>query len=115
MANSDCLTVSVVFSPTARQVNEKVLSVHEGATVAEALQASGLLTGLTAAQADALQVSVWGRHAPLNSPLREQDRIEVCRPLTVDPKVARRERFAQQGARTAGLFSRRRPGAKAGY
>jgi len=33
----------------------------------------------------------------------------------VDPKVARRERFARQGAKTAGLFAKRRAGAKAGY
>jgi uncharacterized protein len=29
--------------------------------------------------------------------------------------VARRERFAKQGARTSGLFAQRRPGAKSGY
>jgi uncharacterized protein len=29
--------------------------------------------------------------------------------------VARRERFAKQGARTSGLFAKRRPGGKAGY
>ena len=47
--------------------------------------------------------------------LREGDRIELCRALVVDPKVARRERFAKQGARGTGLFARRRPGAAAGY
>lgn len=115
MVNKVCLTVSVLFSPSARQVSEKVCQLEEGATVADALQASGLLAGFTATEADALQVSVWGRHVPLNTLLREQDRIELCRALTVDPKVARRERFAKQGARTAGLFARRRPGAKPGY
>ncbi|MFY8043382.1 MAG: RnfH family protein, partial [Rhodoferax sp.] len=29
--------------------------------------------------------------------------------------VARRERFANQGAKSAGLFAKRRSGAKAGY
>lgn len=43
------------------------------------------------------------------------DRVELCRPLTVDPKVARRERFRQQGARGTGLFAKRRKGGKAGY
>jgi putative ubiquitin-RnfH superfamily antitoxin RatB of RatAB toxin-antitoxin module len=41
--------------------------------------------------------------------------VEIYRPLRVDPKVARRERFVKQGARTAGLFVKKRPGAKAGY
>lgn len=36
--------------------------------------------------------------------------------VTVDvPLGGRRERFAKQGARSAGLFSKRRPGAKSGY
>ena len=35
--------------------------------------------------------------------------------LRVDPKVARRERFNDQGAKSAGLFTKKRPGAKAGY
>jgi putative ubiquitin-RnfH superfamily antitoxin RatB of RatAB toxin-antitoxin module len=47
--------------------------------------------------------------------LRDQDRVEVYRPLRVDPKVARRERFVKQGARAAGLFVKRRVGAKPGY
>ena len=40
---------------------------------------------------------------------------EFYRALVVDPKVARRERFQKQGARSAGLFARRRAGAKQGY
>ncbi|MDH5708755.1 MAG: RnfH family protein, partial [Hylemonella sp.] len=47
--------------------------------------------------------------------LRDLDRVELYRPLKVDPKVARRERFARQGARGAGLFASKRAGAKAGY
>jgi putative ubiquitin-RnfH superfamily antitoxin RatB of RatAB toxin-antitoxin module len=49
--------------------------------------------------------------------LSNNDRMEIYRALTVDPKVARRERFARQGAKkkAAGLFARRRAGAKAGY
>jgi sulfur carrier protein len=47
--------------------------------------------------------------------LQDGDRLEWLRPLQVDPKVARRERFKRQGAKTAGLFAQRRQGAKAGY
>ncbi|HYP70717.1 MAG TPA: RnfH family protein, partial [Variovorax sp.] len=47
--------------------------------------------------------------------LKDGDRLELCRDLVVDPKVARRERFARQGARGTGLFAKRRTGAKAGY
>jgi putative ubiquitin-RnfH superfamily antitoxin RatB of RatAB toxin-antitoxin module len=41
--------------------------------------------------------------------------LEILRSLRVDPKVARRERFQRQGAKTAGLFAKRRVGAKPGY
>jgi putative ubiquitin-RnfH superfamily antitoxin RatB of RatAB toxin-antitoxin module len=33
--------------------------------------------------------------------------VEVLRPLQVDPKVARRERFVKQGTRGAGLFAKK--------
>jgi putative ubiquitin-RnfH superfamily antitoxin RatB of RatAB toxin-antitoxin module len=70
---------------------------------------------MSATQADVLTVALWGRKVSLSHVLRDQDRIELCRPLKVDPKVARRERFVSQGAKSAGLFSKRRVGAKAGY
>jgi putative ubiquitin-RnfH superfamily antitoxin RatB of RatAB toxin-antitoxin module len=60
-------------------------------------------------------VGIWGRKATRDQLLRDRDRVEIYRPLRVDPKVARRERFARQGAGTTGLFAKRRVGAKAGY
>ena len=71
-----------------------------------------LLQGLEARR---LFISVWGRPQPLSHVLQEGDRVELTRALRVDPKVARRERFRQQGAKTAGLFAHQRPNAKAGY
>ena len=38
---------------------------------------------------------VWGRKVSLAHVLQDQDRLEVYRALTVDPKVARRERFVR--------------------
>ena len=64
---------------------------------------------------DQLAPSLWGRRVPLSERLRDGDRLELSRALLVDPKVARRERFKSQGSKSAGLFSKRRPGAKPGY
>jgi uncharacterized protein len=47
--------------------------------------------------------------------LSDHDRLEIYRALQIDPKMARRERFKKQGAKSAGLFAKRRPGAKPGY
>lgn len=107
------MRVCLVHSPAARQTEEAELDLPEGATALCALQASGWLDSWP--DLSQVPLSIWGRKAALSQVLREGDRLEWCRPLRVDPKVARRERFVGQGARTAGLFSRRRPGAKSGY
>jgi putative ubiquitin-RnfH superfamily antitoxin RatB of RatAB toxin-antitoxin module len=115
MAERGQLQVSVVHSPAPRQVREWALVLPVGATVLQALQASGLLREFPSIELSAATVGVWGRKARPDEQLHEGDRIEVYRPLQVDPKVARRERFRAQGARSAGLFARKRPGAKPGY
>ncbi len=109
------IQVTVVYSPAAREVHEVVLQLATGATVAQALQGSGLLALLPDTAETAPLVGVWGRKAGLKQTLQDQDRVEIYRALTVDPKVARRQRFAAQGARSAGLFVKKRAGAKAGY
>lgn len=109
------LAVSVVYSPKARTVLQKDLKLEAGSTVADAIRLSHLLDGIPAEEVDALLVGVWGRKEASGHRLRDGDRVEIYRPLKVDPKVARRERFTRQGAKSAGLFAKRRPGAKAGY
>lgn len=112
------LHISVLYSPAPRVVHERLLSLPEGSTVATAVDASGLLADCPEIQlhdTQAFVVGVWGRKTTANHVLRDLDRIEIYRPLTVDPKVARRERFEKQGTNRAGLFSKRRPGAKPGY
>ncbi|WP_353234188.1 RnfH family protein [Diaphorobacter ruginosibacter] len=109
-AGAVVVRVTVVTSGAARQTCEWQLELPAGATAQDALDACGIDTGDPAYGA-----SIWGRNATLQRRLRDQDRVEWCRGLKVDPKVARRERFASQGSRGAGLFSKRRPGAKSGY
>lgn len=114
-ASSALLSVSVVFSPGARAMQECPLELPQGACVQDALRASGLLDSLDPALLETLTLGVWGRKVSAAQPLREGDRIEIYRPLRVDPKLARRQRFQKQGARAAGLFARRRANAKPGY
>jgi putative ubiquitin-RnfH superfamily antitoxin RatB of RatAB toxin-antitoxin module len=109
------IQVTVVYSPSPRDVREVNLSLAPSSTVLQALQESGLLQLFPLIDQQTTVVGVWGRKASLSQLLRENDRVEIYRPLTVDPKVARRERFAKQGARTTGLFIKKRAGAKAGY
>lgn len=110
------IAVTVVYSAQARDVVEVTLRLEEGTTVEQALNASGLVLQTSEDGVPLGGQGVWGKKVGLMHVLRDQDRLEVYRPLTVDPKVARRERFAGQGAKkAAGLFAKRRVGAKAGY
>ncbi len=109
------LKITVLYSPAPRQVRQWVLSLPGGATLAQALATCRLFQDFPELQAGRLQLGIWGRKVSLNQPLHHSDRIEVYRALRVDPKIARRERFNRQGAKSAGLFATKRPGAKAGY
>jgi len=109
------MRVTVLYSPEPRVVYEESLDVPATATVLEAVMASGLRHHHPEHDWRALPAGIWGKEVPWDRPLVDQDRIELCRPLTVDPKVARRERFAKQGAGRTGLFAKRRRGGAAGY
>jgi putative ubiquitin-RnfH superfamily antitoxin RatB of RatAB toxin-antitoxin module len=109
------LRVTVLYSPAPRVVHEVALELRPPCTVLQVLQHSGLLTRCPEIDHVGVLVGVWGRQSSLNHLLRDLDRVEVYRPLRVDPKVARRERFVKQGSRGAGLFVKKRLGAKAGY
>jgi len=111
--------ITVVCATGPRQVVELRHSATVGATALQVLQLLAKPLGLDQAALQAVvsdgRVGVWGKPVPADRMLVEGDRLEVYRPLTVDPKVARRKRFVRQGAKTAGLFAKKRPGAKAGY
>lgn len=82
------IQVEVVFSPAARCMQRLTLSLPAAATVNDALLASQLVDPAQAG----LSVGIWGRRASLGTRLRQDDRVEVYRGLTVDPKEARRVR-----------------------
>jgi uncharacterized protein len=106
MAEGGTITVTVLFSPGPREVHEWILALPAGATVLQALRASGLGAFVPEADLARVPLGIWGRKAKFDAMLRERDRVEVYRPLEIDPKLARRERFRKQGVRAAGLFAR---------
>jgi uncharacterized protein len=87
--------VEVVYSATPRQVDGVALLLPLASTVREALVASGLIErhGL---QIDAVRCGIWGRRCDPAHVLRDGDRVEIYRGLTVDPKEARRLRYKGQ-------------------
>lgn len=109
------IEVVLVYASAPREVHERSLRVPEGTTLMQALELGGWLERHPEIRLQRMALGVWGRRADAQTVLRAGDRVEAYRELRVDPKVARRERFVGQGARTAGLFAQRRPGSKAGY
>lgn len=101
------MKVQVSYSPAPRVVDSVTLQLAAGSTVADALRASGLLErhGLAINGSAVcglgfeLGVGVWTKARPLDSALREADRVELYRGLTVDPKEARRQRYRKQPRR----------------
>ena len=109
------MRITVVQCLAPRQVLEEVLDLPSGATVADALRAFASSTRAADNALGAPDCGIWGRKVSAQQVLQDLDRVEIYRPLVVDPKVARRARFVRQGVRNSGLFARKRPGGKAGY
>ena len=66
-----------------------VVELQAGATVADAVAASGLpLDGIDG-------YAVYGVRSAADAALNEGDRVELLRPLQLDPKEARRRRAAR--------------------
>ena len=111
--------ITVVCATGPRQVVELRHTCPDDTTALHLLLALAQSLDLDAAAIQAVvddgRIGVWGKPVTADRVLVEGDRLEVYRPLTVDPKVARRQRFVRPGAKTAGLFAKKRPGAKAGY
>ena len=87
---ADSISVEVVFALPERQ---KLVTVEldPGATVADALDASGLVDSFSEIDFSAMQTGIWGRLAGRDESLANGDRVEVYRPLERDPRDARRE------------------------
>jgi uncharacterized protein len=91
--------VEIAYSAAARQVDGVALLLPPVSTVRDALIASRLLERHSLS-IDAVRCGVWGRRCDLAQPLRDGDRVEIYRGLTVDPKEARRLRYKGRSKKT---------------
>ena len=89
------MRVEVVYALPLKQ-DVVSLDVAAGATVGEALAASGMLARHPDIDLRVARLGVWGRSTTLEALLREGDRVEIYRPLRVDPKDVRRRRAGRR-------------------
>ena len=68
------------------------LDVAPGTTVADAIRLSAIAELANLAEADLTRAGIFGKPDAMNTTLRDGDRVEIYRPLKIDPKEARRRR-----------------------
>lgn len=75
------------------------LHVPVGTSAREAVRRSGLLERFAGIDLNEAVMGVFGIQVSPCAPLANGDRVEIYRPLRVDPKTARRHRAARSRAR----------------
>ncbi len=89
---SGMINVEVVYALPQRQELVHV-RLAEGASVRDALEASGLLQKHPEIQPDhANKLGIYARLVKLDTEVRDRDRVEIYRPLIADPKAVRKKR-----------------------
>lgn len=94
---ADLLQVQICYAtPLCEIVRE--LNVQQGTTIEQALAQSGILSDIPGIDLALQPVGLYGKKRPLDTLLREHDRIEIYRPLVADPKQSRRRRAEKKAA-----------------
>lgn len=89
------MKITVVYAlPDRQEVRELVLDA--GADLGVALEASGLLREFPEIEGQGLAVGIYGQVASREATLNPGDRVEIYRPLTLEPKEARRKRVKKR-------------------
>ena len=95
------MRVELAYAEPAREILMG-LDVRPGSTVRECVECSGLFRLVPDLRDADVGFAVFGRRVAPADPVSQGDRIEVLRPLEIDPKEARRLRARRAGdARTA--------------
>lgn len=89
---TEMINVEVTYALAHRQEVVKV-QVPAGATVRDAVDASGLLGRHPEINLDGdNKVGIYAKLTRLDAALRDRDRVEIYRPLIADPKAVRKKR-----------------------
>ncbi|CAD6535458.1 RnfH family protein [Paraburkholderia metrosideri] len=99
------LSIEVCYAAADGQTLIAV-DLPDGATLQQALDASGILQRYPAIDLNTQKVGVFGKLKPLDAVLADHDRVEIYRPLLVDPKLSRQRRVEK--TRKAGSIEGRR-------
>lgn len=85
------INVLVVYALPEKQTVIKT-KIAKGANVQDAIDASGIVEQHPELANDDLTIGIFSKKVELSHVVTEGDRIEIYRPLTIDPKTARMKR-----------------------
>ncbi len=91
---ADMIRIEVAYAGPDKQTL-LAIAVALGTTVAEAIEQSAIRDEFPEIPEEPAAVGIFSRKVPLEHVLRDGDRIEIYRPLIIDPKEARRRRAKQ--------------------
>lgn len=86
----DSFDVEVVFALPETQ-SLQVVTVEAGATAADCVARSGIARQFPEHDLAAFSLGIWGKEVARNQLVKEGDRVEIYRPLELDPREARRQ------------------------
>ncbi|WP_343463618.1 RnfH family protein [Pantoea sp.] len=92
--------VEVVYALPEKQYLHPV-TLEEGATVQQAIEASGVLSLRKEIDLAENKVGIFSRPVKLGDVVQEGDRVEIYRPLIADPKELRRQRAERSAEKKA--------------
>ena len=72
------------------------LDLATDSTVADAIEQSCIVAKFDGFELDVAKVGIFGQKVTMEQILRDGDRVEIYRPLLVDPKEVRRQRALKQ-------------------
>ncbi len=103
--------VEVVHASSPAHIWRRVVDVPEGATVRDAIRASGVLEYFPELEGPLPPVGIFGRLCSPEQGVQPDDRVELYRPLVFDPMESRRRRLLhrQRQAEGQGGTARRKP------
>lgn len=84
------IKIEIAFAKSDKDQCILTIEIEEGSTIAAVIQAADIIAMYPEIDLAKHKVGIFGKHRVLSDTVKEGDRVEIYRPLTIDPKEARR-------------------------
>ncbi len=98
-SSNDKLDIEVVYATPHREIII-ALQLRRGSTANDAIARSGILQRAPDIDLTKNKIGVYGKIVAMDYQLNQYDRVEIYRPLSIDPKEIRRLRAGKNQAKS---------------